>query len=172
MREVSSRPIPHSCAYTWSGRNPTTGSFSTAKLVPFFAATDSGAQLSCTSDRNDLIAWMLAHDRQPFGHGFVKAESAITILLELQLTENNQLPSPERANSLLCRATLKSGGTMPGFYATRTTFSHPAESWLCFALSRYQLASFQLGSHVFNQLGFVSPFGHSCPTALSQAAIK
>ncbi|MGA2150340.1 MAG: aldolase/citrate lyase family protein, partial [Bryobacteraceae bacterium] len=33
-------PLPHFCARRRPERNPTTGSFSPAKLVPFFAATD------------------------------------------------------------------------------------------------------------------------------------
>ena len=38
--------LPHSCAYSRPERNPTTGSFSTAKLAPFFAATDKFWQVA------------------------------------------------------------------------------------------------------------------------------
>src|SRR5712691_4746510 len=38
----SSPLLPHFCAHRRPERNPTPGSLSTAKLVPFFAAADTG----------------------------------------------------------------------------------------------------------------------------------
>ncbi|MGO4885766.1 MAG: hypothetical protein ACLP59_33835, partial [Bryobacteraceae bacterium] len=41
LREGNSRFLPYSCAHRGPERNPAPGSVSTAKLVPFFAATDT-----------------------------------------------------------------------------------------------------------------------------------
>src|ERR1035438_2395441 len=81
----SSQLLPYFCAHQRPERNPTHGSLSTAKLVPFFAATDISFLIWLLEPRNS--SYQTVHHSRVSGQIQERSTPVILVLPELLATK-------------------------------------------------------------------------------------